>query len=49
VAQDGTRLKVTYWGQPDWGVAIKQIREIRDARGQLSGQIYELTARSRRP
>jgi uncharacterized caspase-like protein len=49
VAQDGTRLKVTYWGQPDWGVAIKQIREIRDARGQLSGQIYDLTARSRRP
>ena len=46
-SQDGTRLKVTYWGQPDWGVAIKQIREVRDTRGTLSGQIYELTARKR--
>ncbi len=46
-AQDGTRLKITYWGQPDWGVAIKQIREIRDTRGALSGQIYELLSRRR--
>ncbi|MBC5764590.1 caspase family protein [Ramlibacter albus] len=48
LAQDGTRLKITYWGQPDWGVAIRQIREVRDTRGALSGQIYEMAARSRR-
>jgi hypothetical protein len=47
VAQDGTRLKITYWGQPDWGVAVKQIREIRDTRGALSGQIYEMVSRKR--
>ncbi len=46
-AQDGSRLKITYWGQPDWGVAIKQIREIRDSRGALSGQIYEMQSRQR--
>lgn len=46
-AQDGSRLTITYWGQPDWGVAIKQIRQIRDNRGALSGQIYELQARQR--
>ena len=47
VAQDGSRLKVTYWGQPDWGVAIKQIREIRSIRGAVSGQVYELLDRKR--
>ena len=47
LAQDGSRLKITYWGQPDWGVAIKQIREIRNSRGQLSGQVYEMLARKR--
>ena len=47
VAQDGSRLKITYWGQPDWGVAIKQIREIRNSRGALSGQVYEMIARRR--
>ena len=46
-AQDGSRLNITYWGQPDWGVAVKQIRQVRDNRGALSGQIYELQARSR--
>lgn len=46
-AQDGTRLKVTYWGQPDWGVAVKQIREVRDTRGRLSGQTIELVKRVR--
>ncbi len=47
IAQDGTRLKITYWGQPDWGVAVRQIREIRDNRGNASGQIYELVSRKR--
>lgn len=46
-AQDGSRLKITYWGQPDWGVAIKQIREVRERNGRLSGQIYELAKRER--
>lgn len=46
-AQDGSRLNITYWGEPDWGVAVKQIREVRDNRGALSGQIYELQARKR--
>jgi uncharacterized caspase-like protein len=46
-AQDGSTLNITYWGQPDWGVAIKQIREIRSSRGAPSGQIYELVSRSR--
>jgi uncharacterized caspase-like protein len=48
-AQDGTRLKITYWGQPDWGVAIKQIRELRDTRGNYSGQMYEMLSRKRGP
>lgn len=46
-AQDGTQLNITYWGQPDWGVAVKQIREIRDTRGHLSGQVYEMVSRKR--
>jgi uncharacterized caspase-like protein len=46
-AQDGSLLKITYWGQPDWGVAIKQIREVRERNGRLSGQIYELAKRER--
>jgi uncharacterized caspase-like protein len=46
-AQDGSRLKITYWGQPDWGVAIKQIREVRERNGRLSGQVYELAKRER--
>jgi Caspase domain len=46
-AQDGSRLKITYWGQPDWGVAVKQIREVRERNGRLSGQIYELAKRER--
>jgi hypothetical protein len=47
MAQDGSVLKITYWGQPDWGVAVKQIREIRDSRGGVSGQVYEMVARNR--
>ncbi|MES3003243.1 MAG: caspase family protein, partial [Pseudomonadota bacterium] len=49
VAQDGSRLKITYWGQPDWGVAVKQVREVRDTRGALSGQVYEMVSRRRGP
>ena len=45
-AQDGARLKVTYWAQPDWGVAIKQIREVREG-SNYSGQVYELASRKR--
>jgi uncharacterized caspase-like protein len=47
LAQDGTILRITYWGQPEWGVAVKQIREVRDTRGALSGQVYEMVARQR--
>jgi uncharacterized caspase-like protein len=47
IAEDGTRLNITYWGQSDWGVAVKQVREIRDRAGRLSGEIYELLSRKR--
>jgi hypothetical protein len=46
-AQDGSRLKITYWGQPDRGVAVKQIREVRERNGRLSGQVCELAKRER--
>ena len=50
--QDGESLKITYWGQPDWGVAVRQIRDIQ-TRGNnrdvpvREGQIYELVSRKR--
>jgi hypothetical protein len=46
-AQDGETLKITYWGQPDWGVAVRQIREVRTRGNSREGQIYELASRKR--
>jgi uncharacterized caspase-like protein len=47
-AQDGLTLKITYWGQPEWGVAVRQIRESRGSRrDEWTGQLFELASRKR--
>lgn len=46
-AEDGTRLEVAYWGQPDWGVAVKQIRIETDSQGRERLQVLEVARRTR--
>jgi hypothetical protein len=47
VTQTGTRIKLTYWTQPDWGDNIKTLREIRPRSGPRIYESFELLERGR--
>jgi hypothetical protein len=46
--QDGGRLKMTFWYDPDWGYSVKMVTEFRGRSGPLNIQIREMVARSRK-
>jgi Caspase domain len=47
IDQSGTRIKLTYWAQPEWGDHIKSIREIRPRIGARIFESFELLERGR--
>jgi Caspase domain len=49
IAQWGERVKLTGWYQPDWGVALKTLREIRQRSGGADWEIYEMVSFKRGP
>jgi hypothetical protein len=47
-ADDNSLLKISYWAQPEWGAAVKQIREVYADNDLVQKTISELTNRKRR-
>ena len=46
--QDGGRLKMTFWYDPDWGYSVKLVTEFRGRSGPPNIQIREMVSRSRK-
>ena len=46
--QDGGRLKMTFWYDPDWGYSVKLLTEFRGRSGPPNIQIREMVSRSRK-
>ena len=47
ISQWGERVKLTRWMEPNWGFAIKNIREVRPRTGSPDLEIYEMVSRER--
>jgi hypothetical protein len=48
IYQEGGRAKVTLWFDPEWGYAVKLVRESRGRTGAPDIYVREMTARSRK-
>ena len=44
ISQWGERVQLIRWHQPDWGVALKTLREIRPRNGKVDREIYEIVS-----
>ena len=49
ISEWGERVKLTRWMQPDWGFAIKTLREIRGRTGAPTLETIEMVSRERGP
>ena len=47
ISQTGTRVSLTRWMEPDWGSALKMLREIRPRTGPVEREVYEMVGRRR--
>jgi hypothetical protein len=49
IHEDGVRFKLTRWRRPEWGFHVKQLREVRPARGAPTLEVQEMLEVPRKP
>ena len=45
--QSGSRRKMTFWYEPNWGYALKMVVETRNGNGTVDINVREMTQRQR--